>query len=108
MHIEAKSFGPNFHFLSLTFAITLVMLWKLSFGSACNTLTVKWLFTTGSKNRCILKADSLLLCTIIEAVCADGTDVTPCIIMPPGETGGWMDVEGLSGSLYANSEWMDR
>ncbi|KIJ34981.1 hypothetical protein M422DRAFT_262940 [Sphaerobolus stellatus SS14] len=65
-------------------------------GGGRKASTVKRLFATGSKSRYILKADSLLLCTIIEAVCADGTAVPPCIIMPPGETGDWMDVEGLA------------
>ncbi|KIJ43570.1 hypothetical protein M422DRAFT_253152 [Sphaerobolus stellatus SS14] len=38
MYIEAKSFNPNFPFLSSTFAVTLVMLQKLTFESACNNI----------------------------------------------------------------------
>ncbi|KIJ37132.1 hypothetical protein M422DRAFT_260523 [Sphaerobolus stellatus SS14] len=67
-------------------------------GEGRKASNVKWLFATESKNCYILKADSLLLC-IIEAVCADEMPVPPTVIMPPGVTGDWMDVDGLSGML---------
>ena len=68
-------------------------------GGGRKASNVKWLFATESKNCYILKAESLLLCTMIEAVCADGTPVPPAVIMPPGATGDWMDVDGLGGSV---------
>ncbi|KIJ45826.1 hypothetical protein M422DRAFT_166079 [Sphaerobolus stellatus SS14] len=68
-------------------------------GGGRKASNVKRLFATESKNQYILKADSLLLCTIIEAICADGTPVPSSIIMPPGATGDWIDVDGLGGSV---------
>jgi len=64
-------------------------------GGGRRASTTQRIFHKDDKNRYILKEDSLLLVTIIEAVSADGIACPPCIIMPPGETGDWISVSGL-------------
>ncbi|KIJ31881.1 hypothetical protein M422DRAFT_128556, partial [Sphaerobolus stellatus SS14] len=76
-------------------------------GGGKKSSSTQRIFTTGSKNCYVLKGDSLLLCTIIEAVCADGIICPPGIIMPPGATGDWLDIEGLGCFTQSANRWTD-
>ncbi|KIJ25042.1 hypothetical protein M422DRAFT_147688, partial [Sphaerobolus stellatus SS14] len=76
-------------------------------GGGKKSSSTQRIFATGSRNRYVLKADSLLLCTIIETVSADGELCPPGIIMPPGATGDWMDVEGVGCFTQSVNGWTD-
>ncbi|KIJ34762.1 hypothetical protein M422DRAFT_263115 [Sphaerobolus stellatus SS14] len=79
----------------------------LQLGGGRRSSLIQRIYETGSKDRYILKGDSLTLITIIEAVCADGTLCPPGIIMPPGATGDWMSVEGLGCFTQSANGWTD-
>ena len=64
-------------------------------GGRQKASTTQQIFHKDDKNRYVLKEDSLLLVTIIETVSTHGVPCPLCIIMPPGETGDWISVEGL-------------
>ncbi|KIJ50752.1 hypothetical protein M422DRAFT_159282 [Sphaerobolus stellatus SS14] len=79
----------------------------IQIGSGKKASMIKRIFIKGDKSRYVLKGDSMLLVTIIEAVCADGTACPPCIIMPVGETGEWISVSSLGGFAQTTNGWTD-
>ncbi|KIJ50041.1 hypothetical protein M422DRAFT_160139 [Sphaerobolus stellatus SS14] len=105
---HARAFNPttvNAHFTLLeavvsSFDIPVENIYNMDekgaqLGGRRKASSIKWVFAKGDESHYVLKSDSLLLVTIIEAVCADGTACPPCIIMPLGQTGDWMAAEGL-------------
>jgi transposase len=64
-------------------------------GGGKKASTMQRLYAADNQNPIVLKGDSLLLITVIETACADGTPCPPGIIMPPGATGEWHEVEGI-------------
>ncbi|KIJ29645.1 hypothetical protein M422DRAFT_268988 [Sphaerobolus stellatus SS14] len=79
----------------------------LQLGGGRKSSSTQQIFETGTKDHYVLKGDSLVLITIIEADCADGTLCLPGLIMPPGATGDWVDIEGIGCFTQWANEWMD-
>jgi hypothetical protein len=69
----------------------------LQLGGGRKNLPTQFIFAKGSKTRAVLRPDSLVLVTVLEAVCADGTLVPPVLVLPRGQTGEWWTVEGVGG-----------
>ncbi|QRV95941.1 DDE superfamily endonuclease [Ceratobasidium sp. AG-Ba] len=66
-------------------------------------------FGRDQKNYYRVKSDSLELVTIIEAICADGTDpIEPAFIASDGHLGKWWEVKGVGGVAVNDSGWTDK
>ncbi|KIJ34157.1 hypothetical protein M422DRAFT_118962, partial [Sphaerobolus stellatus SS14] len=63
-------------------------------GGRKNSSTL-YFFNREDKSRYILKSDSLVLITVIEAVCENGTLVPPGFILPQGSVVNWWDWDGF-------------
>ncbi|KIJ51685.1 hypothetical protein M422DRAFT_244014 [Sphaerobolus stellatus SS14] len=68
----------------------------IQLGGGHKASTAERIFAATDKNNYVLKCDDLLLITIIETICADGTAYPPGIVMPPGATGEWYKVPGIA------------
>ncbi|KIJ56101.1 hypothetical protein M422DRAFT_239305 [Sphaerobolus stellatus SS14] len=62
-------------------------------------------FDKGDKSRYALKSDSLVLVTVIEAACADGTMVPPGFILPHGTPIAWWEWEGVGITTDTENGW---
>ncbi|KIJ43660.1 hypothetical protein M422DRAFT_252901 [Sphaerobolus stellatus SS14] len=104
----ARAFNPttvNHHFNLLSDVITRYKIpveniyntdeRGLQLGGGRKASTIQPVFAATDRNNYILKSDTLLLITIIETICADGTACPPGIIMPPGATSDWHEVDDI-------------
>ncbi|KAF8573435.1 hypothetical protein K439DRAFT_1256777, partial [Ramaria rubella] len=62
---------------------------------------------SGNSNRYTMRSDSLVLVTLIEAVCADGSPVPPTFILPNSDTGEWWDDTRVGVVATLQTGWLD-
>ncbi|KIJ40474.1 hypothetical protein M422DRAFT_256733 [Sphaerobolus stellatus SS14] len=67
----------------------------LQLGGGRKNINIQYIFPRGSVNHYVLKSDSLLLITIIEAASANGDAVPPGFILPAGDIEDFMDIPGV-------------
>ena len=53
-------------------------------GSGRKGIATQYIFAKGAKDKYALRSDSLINITVLEAICANGTKVPPCVVMPNG------------------------
>ena len=65
-------------------------------GGGRKGIATQYIFAKGAKDKYALCSDSLINITVLEAVCANGTKVPPCMVMLNGaEPQHWWDHTGL-------------
>ena len=67
----------------------------IQLGGGRKNLPTQFIFGKGSRDCYTMRSDSLVLVTLIEAVCADGSAVPPGFILPKGEMKDWSDIPGV-------------
>ncbi|KIJ35150.1 hypothetical protein M422DRAFT_139398, partial [Sphaerobolus stellatus SS14] len=73
-------------------------------GGRKNSNTL-YFFDKGDKSRYILKSDSLVLVTVIETACADGTMLPPGFILPSGTPVAWWEWNGVGIVTETDNGW---
>ncbi|KIJ35422.1 hypothetical protein M422DRAFT_180840 [Sphaerobolus stellatus SS14] len=73
-------------------------------GGHKNSSTL-YFFDKEDRNNYIRKSDFLILFTIIEAACADGTPLPPAFILPKGDLPEWWNWEGVGTVTVTDSGW---
>ena len=63
----------------------------LQLGGGWKNLPTQFIFCKGDQEHYVLRSDSLVLVTLIEAVCADGSAFPPIFILPKGSVGPWWE-----------------
>ncbi|KIJ37905.1 hypothetical protein M422DRAFT_177361 [Sphaerobolus stellatus SS14] len=76
-------------------------------GGGRKNINVQYIFPRDSSNRYVLKSDSLLLITIIEAASATGDAVPPGFILPPGDLEDFTHVPGVGCVTVTHNGWTD-
>jgi hypothetical protein len=67
----------------------------IQLGGGRKNLPTQFIFLKIDRERYVICSDSLVLITVIEAVCADGSAVPPVFVMPKGSVGDWFEVPGV-------------
>ena len=69
---------------------------SLQLGGGHKTLPTQFIYLTSDCTCYALHSDSLVLVTVIEAICTDGSTVPSVFILPKGTVSLWWDIPGVS------------
>ena len=67
----------------------------LQLGGGRKNLSTQFIFSKMACKQYALRSDSLVLVTLIEAVCVDSSAVPPVFILPKGSIGPWWEITGV-------------
>ena len=68
----------------------------LQLSEGRKNLPTQFIFSKTAYEWYALRSDSLVLVTLIEAVCADSSTIPPIFILPKGSIGPWWEITGVS------------